>query len=91
MSEEIDVVNRPQHYGDIFAVRHTQCRAIARLLNFDAGCCWKYVWRAAKKECKEDPKQDLKKIALRVRRVDKVYAGITRFKHVSCQRIVGAP
>lgn len=61
MAEAIDVVNKPQHYGDIFAVKHTQCRAIARLLNFDAGCCWKYVWRAAKKECKEDPKQDLKK------------------------------
>lgn len=61
MSATIDVVNKPPHYQDIFEVKHTQCRAIARLLNFDAGCVFKYVWRSGRKNCEEDQKQDLKK------------------------------
>ena len=55
MSE--DAIN-PKHYRGLFQTRDIQCIAVTRVLDFDLGCWFKYIFRLGNKD---DALQDFNK------------------------------
>ena len=47
--DTFDNINRPAHYQPLFKAREVECIDIARLLPYDLGCAFKYIWRARKR------------------------------------------
>lgn len=50
---EPDMVNHPPHYTDGPSLGKLECLDITRMLPFDLGNAFKYVWRAGKKDPKK--------------------------------------
>ena len=47
--EQNDPIN-PNHYRGLFQTRDIQCIAVTRVLDFDLGCWFKYIFRMGKKD-----------------------------------------
>ena len=58
---DIDSINHPKHYQPIFPSVTAECILITRLLSFDRGNAFKYIWRAGEKGGHEKFKEDLEK------------------------------
>lgn len=58
---DTDSINHPKHYQPIFPPVTAECILITRLLSFDRGNAFKYVWRAGEKGGHEKFKEDLEK------------------------------
>lgn len=70
--DTVDNINRPAHYQPLFKAREIECIDIARLLPYDLGCAFKYIWRAGRKGDKEQAIEDLNKAQWYIRDYEKL-------------------
>ena len=69
----VDGVNHPAHYEDVFRYRKCECIDVVEVLPFCLGCCIKYIWRAGCKGGKEQALEDIRKARWYLDRYERHY------------------